>query len=241
MKKVTSAALLALKLTWSYALATFIATGVVQMFNVYQELMPGGVPLQATFGFETLVRSGIQNLSYYWYALLMFGLIRSASASKGSKTSYTMRRLGLSEMQMTLVFGLVFTGYFLLYWAFQLGLIFACFAWFTRFSLVSSNALMLAAWRSEWFHFLLPLGEWLGYVRNVVICLTFGFCSAFGAQRSRAGKFPWFCGVPMLLCTVLTPQRLGNTVDLVLILLLAVCTVVYFFIVKGGGEDEEAL
>lgn len=241
MKKVTSAALLALKLTWGGALGVFIATALVQIFNVYRELMPGGVPLQATFGFETLVRSGIQNLRHYWYAFLVFGLVRSAGATKGSKTIYTMRRLGLSEMQATLVFGLVFTGYFLLYWAFQLGLIFAFFAWFTRFSLVSSNALMLAAWRSEWFHYLLPLGEWTGYLRNVVICLTFGFSAAFGAHRARYGKFPLASAIPLLLCSLFVPQRMADSPDLLLIILLLVCIVVYYFYVRGGVADEDAL
>ena len=54
MKKVTSAALLALKLTWKIAALIFLLTGLVQAFGLWQELMPGGVPLQTTFGFETI-------------------------------------------------------------------------------------------------------------------------------------------------------------------------------------------
>ena len=52
MKKITSAALLAIQLTWMAALVFSLTAVGLQIFDVYRELMPGGVPLQATFGFD---------------------------------------------------------------------------------------------------------------------------------------------------------------------------------------------
>ena len=185
MKKITSAALLALKLTWLAALAFTLTGAAVQIFYVFRELMPGGVPLQTTFGFEQLLQSAAERVGKFWMVLLLYML--GMDIGKSVKTIYTMNRLGLSENQMTLVFGLVFSGYFLLYWAFQIALCYGFFVWYSRFALVGSNTWMLACWRSEWLHTLLPLGEWWGYLRNTVICLSFGFTPPLTAA-APAGK-----------------------------------------------------
>lgn len=238
MKKVSSAALLAIKLTWKVALAVFLLTALLQTGAIYLELMPGGVPLQTTFGFEALLQTAVQGAGKWWIVMLMVFLTLNTAASRGSKTIYTMNRLGLSEMNMTFVFGGVFSLYFLLYWVFQLGMAYGFFAWYSRFSLVSSNAFMLACWRSEWLHLLLPLGEWLGYVRNIVICLSFGLCTAFGAQRSRHGKQPLELAVLPIACLFLLQGRVAESLDLILIPLLIACTVGEYFLTRGGAEDE---
>ena len=239
MKKITSAALLALKLTWLAALAFTLTGAALQIFNVFRELMPGGVPLQTTFGFEELLRSAAEPVGRLWMALMMFML--GMGQNKGSKSVYTMNRLGLSENQITLVFGCVFTGYFLLYWAFQIALCYGFFVWYSRFTLVGSNAWMLAVWRSEWLHTLLPLGEWWGYLRNIVICLSFGFCAAFNSHRARHGKhstsMPIFL---VILCSSMVSGQVGSLArTVVLTVLLILYTIGSWFFMKGGLEDED--
>lgn len=238
MKKVSSAALLALKLTWKAALLIFAVTGIVQAIAVFRELMPGGVPLQATFGFETLMDSALSFSGRFWAVFLLAGLVMSAASTKGSRSVYTMNRLGLREMQVTFVFGGVFSLYFLLFWAFQLGLVYGVFAWYSRFSLVNSNAFMLAAWRSEWLHLLLPLGEWMGYVRNVAVCISFGFTAAFGVHRMRHGRNALICAVPPILCAFMLSGRIANHLELTLSILLIAYTVGAYFLTRGGDEDE---
>jgi hypothetical protein len=240
MKKITSAALLAIQLTWKTALLVFALTLGLQIFEGFRELMPGGVPLQTTFAFEELLRSTVQAAGKWWAVMLMAFLISASGSSKGSKTVYTMNRLGLSEIQVTLVFGAVFSGYFLLYWALQIAVCYGFFVWYARFTLVGSNAWMLSCWRSEWLHFLLPLGEWWGYLRNLVICLSFGCSAAFASQQGRRGKIPltWF--IAPLLCVFLLSGRIGSIgMDMVLTVLLIAFTVGYFFALKGGREDED--
>lgn len=240
MKKITSAALLAIMLTWKMVLLTFVLSAGLQCFDVWRELMPGGVPLQTTFGFETLVRSAVQPAGKWWAVMLMSFLIATAGASRGSRSVYTMNRLGLSEDRVTLVFGLVFTGYFLLYWAMQIAVCYGFFVWYSRYSLVSSNTFMLSCWRSEWLHALLPLGEWWGYLRNITICGSFGFCAAFAAQQGRRGKVPltWF--IAPMMCVFLLSGRISSLgPDLALTVLLIAFTIGYFFALKGGREDED--
>ena len=240
MKKITSAALLAIQLTWKAVLSLFLVNICLHIFEGYQELMPGGVPLQATFSFENLLRSAAQKVGQWWMVYLMGTLIGVTGGSKGSKSVYTMTRLGLSENEMTLVFGAVFTGYFLLYWAIQIAVCYGFFVWYSRFTLVGSNAWMLACWRSEWLHTLLPLGEWWGYLRNVVICGSFGFTAAFGSQLMRRGKYPFAFLVPPVLCLFLLSGRIGEFFpDIILTILLIASAIGFFFNVKGGCEDED--
>ena len=174
---------------------------------------------------------------------LLFFLIGTVGNGKSSKTVYTMNRLGLSENQMTLVFGLVVSGYFLLYWAFQIALCYGFFVWYSRFALVGSNTWMLACWRSEWLHTLLPLGEWWGYLRNTVICLSFGFTAAFDSSRARREKHAMispFKIVPPVLCLFLLNGRVGSLgTNLCLMVLLTAFVIGGWFAWKGGREDED--
>ena len=240
MKKVTSAVLLALKLTWKITALVFLLTGLVQAFELWGELMPGGVPLQTTFGFETIVRSTLHSSGMWWMVMLLVFVGFQTAASKGSRTVYTMNRLGLTELQMTLVFGAVFTGYFLLYWAFQIAVAYGAFVWFSRFSLVSSNTFMLAVWRSEWLHTLLPLAEWWGYLRNLAICASFGFFAAYGSTFTRHGKFPLVSLLPTVPCFIFLRGGIGESFrDLTLTVLLAGLTIGYYFAVKEALHDED--
>ncbi len=240
MKKVTSAALLALKLTWKAALLCFLIAGGVQTFSVYRWLMPDGVPLQVTFGFETMLQSAVQpHGKLFAVALLCFLCLRAAE-SKGSKTVYTMNRLGLTENTVTLIFGGVFTGYFLLYWFLQIAAGYGFFVWYSQFSLVSSNAFMLACWRSEWLHLLLPLEEWWNYLRNLILCGSFGFSAAIGSQLMRRGKLPLASLIPVGLCLFLLPGQIGSfTLDIALSVILTAFTVGYFFVLKGELANED--
>lgn len=240
MKKVTSAALLAIQLTWKTVLVFSLTVVGLQIFYAFWELTPGGVPLQATFGYENLLRSAVQPAGRLWTAMLLFILIGTAGHTKGSKSVYTTNRMGLSEEQMTLVFGGVFTGYFLLYWALQIAVAYGFFVWYSRFTLVSSNSFMLACWRSEWLHTLLPLNEWWGYLRNIAICASFGFSAAIGSQKIRRSKTHLISVVPPVLCLFLLTGRIGDFwLDMVLTVLLAAFTIGYFFALKGGREDED--
>ena len=93
MKKVTSTALLALQLTWKIVLLVFVLTLGVQLFFVCRELMPGGVPLQTTFGFETLIRSAVQGAGKWWMLMLMALLVATAGAARGSRMcSHSLRQ-----------------------------------------------------------------------------------------------------------------------------------------------------
>lgn len=242
MKKYTSVAYLTLRRSLVPVLILSAAAGLLQWFSVWRWLMPDGVPLQATFGFETMLESAVEPHGRVGFAALVLVLTMVMGEGKGTKSVYTLRRLGISEMQVTFTVGAVYSSYFILFWLFQLGLCFAFFAWYTHFSLVSANALMLAAWRSGWFHLLLPLEEWNGYLRNVLLCLGFGYSAAFGAHQLRHKRNALGAGVLVLVCLFCLPTSLASLgPDGILAVLTAVILTVLFLAVQGGDRDEEVL
>ncbi len=241
MKKYTSAALLALKLTWKAAGLVMLLSAAWQTWLVRNTLTPGGIPLQVNFSFSSILDSTVRDPAMICGAVLLLVLILRTAATKGSKSIYTMKRLALTELQTAAVFGLVFAGYYLIYWAMELGLCFGYFAWYSRFSLVSSNALMMAAWDSSWFHFLLPLEEWFGYVRNLTICLSLGLSAALSSVRLRRGKSLLWSIVPCFAIVSLFPFGIANTTDFFLVPILAVIILGHYAIVLEGMRNEDGV
>ncbi len=241
MKKRTSAALLALQLTWRAAALVLVLGALVQTGLLAWKLMPGGVPLQTNLSFSEILDTSVWRAGMFFAAMLLFAVTFRAGTTRGSKSIYTMKRLGLPEWEATIVFALVFSGYFLLYWAAQVGLCFAWFAWYSRFSLVSSATWMLSVWDSSWLHYLLPMEESVGYVRNLAICLNFGATAAYAGYRERRGKGKLWPFLSLAIVLVLFPQSHASTLDFFLIPFLVTEPVGYFFAMLEDEKHEDAL
>ncbi len=241
MKKYTSAALLALQLTWKAAFAVMLLGFGAQTWALREQLMPGGIPLQTNFSFGSILRTSVQTPGLLCAGVLLLVLILRGGATKGSKSTYTVKRLGLSSNAMTLVFGLVFTGYYLVFWAAQVGLCIGWYSWYSQLTLVSSNGLMLSAWTSDWFHMFLPLGEWFGYVRNSVLCLSMGFNAAFGCHKLRRGQsFLWSAAIPVVILFGY-PRGIATATDYFLVPMLVIITAGYYLAIREGERNEDAL
>lgn len=205
MKKITSAAGLALRLTWVQT-ALSIAALCVGQWAAF--LLVNNVPDQSLeFRLDDLTAwiGRLGNMA------LMLMLHYSLRGGKGSRIDYTLRRLSLSEMQVSAVWTLVFAGYFLIYWMVQTGMLFGMYAHYISQYGGSRNLLFVAAMRSDYFHYVLPLYEPWGFVRNAVLCLGFGSFAALGAQNARNGRWYPLC-LAFLMMTVwalLSPQDVG--------------------------------
>lgn len=242
MKKYTSVAALALKLSWLPVLAVFAAVGAAQWLLVYRLAAPNSSLIQAGIAFETLIRDGAALPGYVGFAALEWVLLHGCCEHRRVHSGYTLRRLGISETRVSVVYGLVFAGWFVVYWLFQLGVLYGLFWVFAVPSDPGPNGLFLAAYRSEYFHQLLPLREWFGYVRNGVLCLSFGFGAAFGGhqRRHRRSAFlSWMVPVAALFLMAREPGQLAMDVTLVVVLLVMLTG--YWFLVRGGDRSEETI
>lgn len=107
-----------------------------------------------------------------------------------AKQGYTLRRLRVSQREI-FVWQMVHNAvcYFLL-WAVQAGIAFAvCRAYTVRYpDWVSGQTVFLAFYRDSFLHSLLPLADGWRYVRNAVLCVTLGMCTAAFPVLQRQGK-----------------------------------------------------
>lgn len=222
MKKITSLAGLALRLTAPFALGWIGAVGLGQWFRFWQAGNDGTFDL----AFEYLVERNIATLGPLGMVALVLILHFRMVGSKRSKTAYTLRRLSLSEGGVTFVFALVCIGWFLLYWAVQLGLCLGLYAMYTDKMGVVENLLFVSAFRVQYFHNVLPLYEPWALVRNGVLCLSFGSFSALSARNARNGRgaslLMYF--VTVFFWVVLYPNQLANqTTDIFLSVITLGC------------------
>lgn len=241
MKKYTSVAGLAVRSSWVRALAVFAVVGLNQWFMALHQAAPGGNLIQTGLGLETLVRDGMTFWGYLGLPMLMVALMSAGDESKRVRSGYTLRRLGIREMGVTMVWGLVNAGWFLLYWVFQLGMILLAYRSFIAPMNPGHNALFLAAWRSEYFHQLLPMEEWIGYVRNIVICLGLGFNAAYGAHQQRHKRNSFLTGALLVALTFVAKRPGQLAADVTVIVLIVAITVGCWFLVRGGDRNEEAI
>lgn len=242
MKKYTSVASLAMKLSWLRTVVIFATAGAIQFLVARSWLMPGGVPLSFPQAFEAIADT-VMVYGCIGFLALVLALIFTGMEFKKSRHLYTLRRLGISEARVTAVFGAVFSGYLFLYWAYELAIVFGLFRWYAAIYAPGENILMLAAWRSDWFHYLLPLQEWMGYVRNIILCLSCGFCAALGAHQMRHGRAYIPALVPLVIAALglsaVTPGML--VVDIVMSVSLAASAIGCALFVKGGSKNEDIL
>lgn len=179
MKKTLSVASLTLHLTWVRVLGLFTLVGVLQWLLTPN---PGTVD-----SFEEYLRIAAL-VGKAGFLLLFFLQLDALCRSGKGRTDYTWRRLRIPEGWATVISGLVISGWFFLYWGFQLGICLGLYEKFNRFWQYGQEYLMLSAFRTEYLHLLLPVGEPWAVVRNVLFPLVSGNLLATAVRMSRRGK-----------------------------------------------------
>ena len=204
MKRYTSAAGLAVKLTW-LQVAVYILTLCVCQWVAFLN-----VNNAAVHALEYRLDNwpmGAGRLGMPAMVLMLYSFLRSG---KGSRIDYTLRRLSLSERTVTVVWTLVFAGWFLLYWVVQLAMLFGMYANYVHTYGASENLLFVVAMRSRYFHYLLPLYEPWGFVRNAALCVYCGYFTAQGARNARNGRWAPLCLFIVSPALFIEPPPLAN-------------------------------
>lgn len=139
----------------------------------------------------------------------------------GARTALPYARLGISERglfliragQAALCLGILL--------AWQLGLALALAMWWSHAhpGAIGPQTLYVAVYRSSLLHALLPLGDRLLWVRNLVLCAALGFCAA-KAEATRRITGPVIVGTLAAL-TFPTGMNYGIVVPIQIALLLA--------------------
>lgn len=236
MKKRTSVAALALQLTWKWAVLIFLAVGLCQVWIYWNEAA-------FTDSFEWITDAQhIDDWGKLGFAALVAMMLLCGCEFKHNRFGYTLRRLGVPEWEATFIWALVFAGWLFLYWVFQLGMLLGMHADFFSWVRPEATDLILAGYRGDYFHLVMPLRDGTGYLRNMMMCLGGGGCCAMGAHWIRHGKKGVVPTVCFLIATfLLAPGAYGYAwADGLYSILVAAMLVVFAVSVRKGEDDEEA-
>ena len=226
MKRYTSAAGLAIRLTWIQVLV-FIGALCAGQWAAFLS-----VNNFATRALEYRLDDAPAWMGRIGMMVLLLLLHNFLKGGKDSQFHITLKRLSIDEMTVAAVWTLVFAGWFLIYWAAQLATVLGMYAQYVTEYGGSRNLLFTVAMRSDYFHYLLPLYEPWGFVRNIVLCFAFGSFSALSGQNARNGRWNPLC-LAFLMMTVwalFTPQEVASQWQDITVSVIALICVIWDWI-----------
>ena len=241
MKKRLSVCGLGLRLTGRGALIITLVTCLLQGWLFWrQQSVWGGVEFD--FGYRIALEHIIENNGIETAGttgvLVLFAVI-AACVSSG-QTGMTLRRLRISEWEVTAWWSLLFTGYFILYWAAQLAVLLWMFRVYSGVSGWGTIDLFISAHTSPYFHLVLPLSEPWAVARNIFLCIAFGVMAAVNPMEGRRGGKPFMIFVVYFLAKLFLPNNMASQVaDIAAIAVLGCVLVSYIVTVRGRVKNED--
>ena len=222
MKRYTSVAALAIRLTWLYVLV-YIGTLCACQWVAFLNVNNG-----ANHALEYRLDNWPMGSGRLGMAAMMLMLFSFLKGGRGSQFHITLKRLSVSELKISLVWTLVFAGWFLLYWATHLLNLFGMYANYVHTYGGSENLLFVVAMRSKYFHYLLPLYEPWGFVRNAAVCLALGSFTALGSMNARNGRWNPLCLAFLMMIPwgIMTPQSVATQgADIAVSVIALICVI----------------
>ena len=122
----------------------------------------------------------------------------------GSRVYYTMHRLRISEWTATVLLGLCYGAAFVVLWVVQAGILTAVTAYNASCAGAGSQAVFLISWCDDFFHAMLPLGQWTGYVRQLLLSLGVGMSCAVWSFWRRRSSFGYAAPAMVIAAAVFT-------------------------------------
>lgn len=171
---------------------------------------------------RTLSRSHLQIPFAVVFLLLVVCLCLTGCEFSG-KQGYTLRRLGVTEYRVFLWQSVYNCACFLLLWAWQTVVVYILCRLHTNFApeeAKNSQTLMLAFYRTDFLHNLLPLRDVSRWIRNVFLVVLLGFGCAYFPLKQRKGSFPILPVLAVLLSVFAFTYGVSTfTVNLVVMLI----------------------
>ena len=187
----------------------------------------------------------IEAIYNHWGMKTVFGvglflttalLVRTLTQA-GSKLDYTIRRLRIGKRSLCLCQSVFNVACLLMFWAVEiLVALLLCRMWVSTMGVESHQTVYLAFYRSELLHSLLPLDDVSRWVRNLVVFICLGICSACGPVLQRRGDGHWgILVLPVVLGFVFASGIAGVTYDVLLAFLSVVAA--FAALVDAWGEE----
>lgn len=171
--------------------------------------------------------------------LLLCALLCAAGCQGSGKLGYTLRRLRVSARAGFVCHWAHNSVYFFLLWFTQTGLMLGLCALHRRVTGVDygPQAVLLASYRVELFHSLLPLADWGVYVCNSIMALALGAATAYFSAMERRGRRAVATVILAAVCVFAFKRGMGSSGSAIMGIFSIAMTA--WFAVRGMGILKE--
>lgn len=187
---------------WAALLLTVTALGETALFWWALGSVGEGIPPALE---QVLGQAHVPLVAAGTFLALCALLGLSGCELQGSRFGYTLRRLRVREETATLWFAGCNAVCLLALWGVQLAAALGCCALYRQAvapDFVSRQTELLAFYRTGFLHSLLPMAEWSGYVRNVLLLLAMALstaCLGYRQRRRRVSPLPVLAAAVVVL------------------------------------------
>ena len=175
------------------------------------------------------------------FAAVCVVLSMTGTEFSGSKVSYTLMGLRVRERDGALLWSLYNGMCFLLFWAFEAAVVLLLSRWYLSGldpSLYHSQSLLLACYRNEFLHGLVPLEQYSLWIRNLLLAAALGIGASRFSFLQRRGKKGFGIVILGVLTLVFFPQVMGSTVTDSFIGLICLIQIIAGIAGFWGGEED---
>ncbi len=162
---------------------------------------------------EQALEYGHLGIAFAAAFFLLWALLCSTGCQGSGKLGYTLGRLRVSAPAGFVCHWLHNSVYFFLLWFAQTGIMLGLCEMHKRVSGVDygPQAVLLASYRVEFFHSLLPLADWGVYVCNCVMALALGAATAYFSVMERKGRRAGASVVLAVMCVFSFKRAMGSS------------------------------
>lgn len=208
----------------------------------------------AETGLFALKLSSWQNLEYALskiasfyglFFLLLCALMCWVGTQGTGKLGYTLSRLCVSRCGAFACHWLHNSVYFFLFWFAQTGIMLGL-CWMYKYVQgvdYGPQTVLLASYRVDFFHSLLPLADWGVYVGNCLMALSLGAATAHFSALERKGRRAKVIMVMIPLICFSFVRKMGSSgsaiISIVSVIVMAWCAVSGMELLKEEADADE--
>ncbi len=246
VKKHLSVFMLMARNTIYKILGLFVLMAAVEGSLVYSRLKQGDTG--DSFNLE-LVISESHILWVFGIGFVLITIMLSMTGCEfSSKLGYILKRLSISERWIFFWQSIYNTICYLLFWMVQILIVFGLCNLYVKMApegYVTNQTVFLAFYRSDFLHSLMPMEDIAYWVRNMIIVVALGICSAHYPMVQRRGSKLWEI-IPLAgSVIVFFVGELGEMYSFVMTIACSVCAVgaaiFHIFIFEEEGEKLEKM
>lgn len=192
---------------------------------------------------EQALEYGRPGLAFALAFLLLWALLCSTGCQGSGKLGYTLGRLRVSSRAGFLCHWLHNSVYFFLLWFAQTGIMLGLCEMHRYLSGVDygPQAVLLASYRVDFFHSLLPLADWGVYVCNCIMALALGAATAHFSAMERRGSRAVAGIILATVCAVSFKRAMGSSGSAIMgifsFVMMAWCAVRGMGIPEGDTDE----